>query len=279
MELEQRLRLEEEWSGRWFDTLPGLPGRGWFLVNITPTPFVEQRITVTSDIMNNRSINVTQGRLYHSTYCTCSSHHLPKKIHNVIHEIPEVTYKVAVFSGDSNVLNGQPVAIVLDPIINRDVFPDHPHLNFSSRCLIDGKVYVLPESLCYIEDPEDLGKDSINKMEEALIQISMWLYRHQVWLATREQKLDWIGPGNLSGLNSVSYALTVNPFSPCRCGGKDIYMNCHLLSDIQAAKKTPFKMNVEYIRRNPFQWNELIGKPQKYIIVKLTLAWKNSGLT
>lgn len=269
------IQLEQLWPGRYFETLPGLPGNGWFLTEITPTPLSDQIISVTSDIMNNRFTNVNQGRLYHSSKCTCNSHSLPNKIKQAVKVIPETSFKLAIFSGDPLTLNGQPIAIPIDPPINRDLYPDHPHLNFPSRINIQGKKIVIPETLCYIKDPSKLGTDKIERLDEALIHISMWLYRHQVWLKTREQKKPgiWIGPQDLSGLTPESYALTLNPFSLCRCGKNEMYLNCHLPQDIQAAQKTPLKNPVNLIRRNVFLWNEMLGKPQAETFNKLKTAW------
>lgn len=217
---------------RWIDR--GIDGfRGWFLLETNPLPPVSQRAMVLADTLFNRPLNVTGAKLYHSALCTSEDHQLNWRYKRALETIEDTTFFAVVYPGEPNVFNGQPVVIVIDPPITYDLYPDHPHLN--QAYVSDGRV--LPDSICYTDNPTSLGTNDYDRLYSAIREIPVWLFRHQVWVETRKLRKPgrWIGPA-ASGFDPMFHALRLDPNGPCYCNSDKLYRNCHLNLDVKRLK-------------------------------------------
>jgi len=81
----------------------------------------------------------------------------------------------------------------------------------------------VPDSICYTADNE--GRYTFR-------QVSIWLFRHQIWVETGE----WIG-NHKAVLSPLDYFLVANPASHCRCGTKKTYSTCCVRNNAEATVK------------------------------------------
>lgn len=280
--MEQRVidRLEEVFPAKWFQNpLRGRKHVGWFLLEISPLPPLDELELVVADIIKDNVIDVSWGQALHSEDCTRTNHNIPQLVKNIIENLEDQKFIVAVYPGVKNVYGGQPVAIALEPQINYQLYPDHPHLNpgyITNR--VNGENFFLPDSFCYIDDPASLGNDAYERMLQAFCKISIWLFRHQVWVETRKfiTKGEWIG---LEGkpLPSSAYPEFINPLGMCRCGKGESYVNCHMLSDLgnypgyRKHQDKPSKNIVEqkFVFQSIKKWNEKVRIPHDLTINQL----------
>lgn len=247
-----------------------LPDEGWFLLEITPCPPTNDIEKVISDIYHDRIIRVRNGRLYHSEKCTAQTHRLPRELSGIVSEIKEETFTVAVYPGLKGFALGQPIAIVLNQPINYGEYPDHPHINLGGYVEMYKnypKIF-LPDSLCYGFNQVDYRGTKEDNLYEAFVQISMWLFRHQVWCATRAKTGRGIWIGLQEGAMQPEYfPENLNPLGKCRCGGHKSYADCHMPYDYSKAKKCSVKEASAYVKDNIIylihQWNDMVSSNQK----------------
>ncbi|MCL4439164.1 MAG: SEC-C domain-containing protein [Firmicutes bacterium] len=249
----------------------GVLGEVWFLLEARPTPPSGERFLVAADIRLDRIIRVDKdnGMVFHSPNCDAQEHILSKRLTRVVENIADQTFYVAVFPGHPSVLSGQPIAIALEPVITYNDLPDHPHLNQGG---LIRKSFYLPDSLCYTNDPVGLGTNIVDRLLKAFVLICIWLFRHQIWMATRQlwgQGI-WIGPQD-PPLSRTLQVLHLNPSNICHCGSGAPYSKCHMMSDmedyLQSVKLpvSPQEM-IEYQIRN---WQIEKGRPQNEMIQAL----------
>lgn len=214
----------------------GLPEEGWFLLETSPCPPVDERLLVISDINRNDAVSIINGKVRHSEKCVSCSHEIAPRLLRVVEAVEDTTFRVAVYPGSKDLLLGQPVAISLEPGITYEEFPDHFHLNAGGDPGY-GMMY-LPDSLCYTDRPEKLGVTECGRLDQAFAWIIIWLFRHQIWLATGEQGRNgiWIGP-HVEGFKPEHYVYLLNPLGRCRCGSSETYADCHMPSDLIAMSK------------------------------------------
>jgi hypothetical protein len=262
----------------WYENLNGIPGKGWFLLEASPIPPFSEKYLVAADILKNGAIQIKDGILHHSNHCTFNGHNLPKNIKKALDILTETKYTIAIFQGESGILEGQPIAIPLIPSISYIHYPDHPHLNSGRFALIQGKRFYIPDSLCYTDNPSVLGENTFNRIFEASIQILMWIFRHQVWEVTRSIKKPgiWIGPQVKNPTPEIC-ALFLNPGGPCRCGLDKAYEDCHLPRDIQKITKSiPDTVKLNNRVYSHFRWHTQIKNPHTESIEKFLKAFNIS---
>jgi hypothetical protein len=251
MELQ---KLTEEFRpARWIEgPFKDIPGDGWFLLEINPVPPRDEIAKVVSDIDNNKLVRVgyETGRIYHSLQCDSSDHPLSPELEKALEYIKDETYLVVVLPQGPIRLSKQPVAIALKPDINYFIYPDHPHLNEDGH--YDWKFY-FPHSFCYKHDHMSFQGDLYDRVLDAFEQISIWLFRHQVWLATRESgaKGIWIGKGQPPLPNGL-FPRFLNPDNRCRCGNNRKYIDCHMKQD--------FIESIPFLNGNKFFDKDLLIK-------------------
>jgi len=238
-----------------------LTRKGWFLLEATPLPPRDEIYNVITDIHLSKPVNVFNGKIYHSINCTLEKHDLNKKLNRiisgVIDSLEEQRFLVAV-NLTTDTEEEIPVAICLEPQIDYITFPDHPHI--SLWWTPDPKNFIT-HSLCYAA-PGSLNSDPYEKVKEALGQICIWLFRHQVWLETRKvSKGLWIGPG-AGPLKPQEYPEFLNPLGFCRCGSKKIYAQCHLASDIALKERCTYSEAKKKINSLINTWPLRIGQRQ-----------------
>lgn len=232
----------------------GLPKEDWFVLQTSPTPEKKDIEKVTADIINDNEIFVKRGKLHHADNCTSCSHELRSEVRSVLDSIQNITFTVAVYRGwdglfeGQNLLYGQPIAVSLDPLITYETFPDHPHLNTSY--FVNGKL-VVPASLCYTDNTKGLGETEDMKLYNAFKYISIWLFRHQIWMETRKKfgKGIWIGP-QVGGLPPGIYTMVLNPLGTCRCGSGLMYKSCHMPQDFSIRRNISISEAKHYITDN-----------------------------
>lgn len=263
----------------WHSVSNGITKEGWFLLEITPFPEKGELNKIVADIENGRTVGVTGGQLTHLSECD-EKHHVIKSgiVQKALKDLSEKTFKVAVYAGNTSLkeLDSQPIAIVLEPKISYFLFPDHPHLNAGAFDKING--FYFPNSLCYTDNPAELGDSLKDRLLEAFSQISIWLFRHQIWEATRKYKKmgEWIGP-QADRAEDYVYPLLLNPNGVCRCRSGKKYSICHRLSDVNAfltkfqtaqpmvTKEKPNLLGWITIER----WEREVNQPSVHSIEKL----------
>jgi hypothetical protein len=255
-----------------FKTIPG----NWFLLELNPIPLNSEIKDVTSDICRNASVKVSNGKVKHDyDNCDQENHSFSSKsrhVEKIISDLKDKKYYIAVYPGDEKILNGQPIAIPLKPEINYIRFPDHPHLNTmgAKDVQIDGFNFHLPDSLCYTSDPNELGTDKSKRLLYAFDLITIWLFRHEIWLKTKESygKGTWIGP-EAARFSPYIYPQILNPLGKCRCGKNKKYVDCHRSYDMKKLRKMKKKNNKISLNsgRISYQtagsWENNICNPQK----------------
>jgi len=217
----------------------------WFLFRIIPLPSKEEIENVISDIILNREIGYMKDlSLCHDFNCKEEHLKLDDRLLRAIKQLKPIEYKIAIKERHYNIqgqkeLEGQPVVIAIEPEISYDVYCNHPHLN---RQIMNE----LPVSICYTNDfsSSSLGDTPSERIDNAIIQVSQWLLRHQVWEAYysmfKEQL--WIGPfDHHQDIEPKKYWLR-NPNGKCRCGSGLVYSDCCLEKDykITKIKSQPF---------------------------------------
>ena len=261
-----------------YERLSGVPGSGWLLIEASPLPHVTEKHMVAADIFKNGPVRIEAGQLRHSGQCTFKGHNLPKEVSKAVSTIIETKYIIAVYKGSSGVLEGQPVAIPLRPTISYIQYPDHPHLNTGRLVSIEGESFYLPDSLCYTNSPKELGETDYGRIFEALIQVLMWLFRHEIWLATRSIKKPglWIGPDVENDTPEICAGF-LNPEGVCRCMSDKKYFDCHMPRDIQKLKKSvPEVVMLNDKNYAQLRWLTRIYGPQLGSIRKLSEAFNVS---
>ncbi|MEC1718410.1 hypothetical protein [Schinkia azotoformans] len=210
-------------------------GEGWFLLEINPLPPEDQIELVVSDIESNKRVFVgyETGKLYHSEHCASEeAHTIDERVKKALKLLQNETFKVVVLPKSPELLATQPVAIAVEPEINYFLYPDHPHLNEDGTY---NSNFYFPHSFCYKHDHLKFreGKDLYARVLDAFEQISIWLFRHQVWVATRKLygKGIWIGKGT-PPLPDENFPRFLNAESDCRCGNKVKYKDCHMKADL-----------------------------------------------
>lgn len=226
----------------------GLLGEGWFLLEINPTPPENQIIAVTTDLVKDEFIAVENGTVFHSDLCKSNVHKLKSQWKRAVEGIKREKYTVAIYPGSDGILNSQPIAVVLDPPINYTVYPDHKHLNIGGRYSED---LILPDTICYTDNPEELGEELDKRIFQAYKYVTVWLYRHQLWLACRELKVEekWIGT-QVKNFDNRNYIYAIEPIGRCRCGSDKEYIECHMPEDFSYFKNISLKSAENYIKNN-----------------------------
>lgn len=247
--IEKDLAVINETFGpvKWFNgRAAGLPGEGWFLLEISPISFTEDLPLIFADIHFDRELFVEQGTIYHLQSCDLN-HKLPKRlrfIESVAKTLAPKKYKIAVHPGLQGILFGQPIAIAVEPVINYNVYPDHPHLNTGGHTLYQGKKIFIPDSFCYQSDIAELYPDPVERYKRAFAYITIWLLRHMVWEESRVllPKGYWLGleEGELEPSN---YIEVLNPAGLCRCRSGKRYGDCHLALDLKYEKRKLEQVN------------------------------------
>lgn len=268
--------LEAEFGGpvNWIDgALNGLPAswQGWAHVVISPLPSPKELKPVAEDICNDEYIRIEGGRLKHSNLCTSKTHYItgvtnPSRIGQCLHTISDTAYNVAIYSnindGQSECLYlGQPLVVVFSPAIDYIRYPGHLHLN--TGAIVRETGHYMPDTLCYRKSFEELLALPLReRLLETLFEVSMWLYRHQIWVASGE----WIGEHEPT-LGPETFHHHLNPAGYCRCGSGKKYRACCMPRDtIVGASMFPkidYRSNPEtLLRLCSTSWDERVGKPQ-----------------
>lgn len=265
--------LKEFGPVKWYDkTILGW--RGWFLLEISPLPPTGEKELVAADICREELVTVNNGKVYHCSDCSIREHKLSQKLRRAVEQIPDEKFLVAVYGGEPGILNGQPIAIVLEPEISYAVYPDHPHISQGFHKHIDTEFYI-PDSVCYTNDPSNLGDDKNSRLLTVFDEMCIWLFRHQLWLATRHlhNKGEWIGPSE-GNLLPQHYASHLNPLGKCHCGKDRVYRDCCMPNDVMIAVKCDRQEAIKRIDRFVLQglWKRYIGTPQKNSLDRLKRA-------
>jgi len=208
----------------------GMYSGEWYFLSITPLPDKEEIECVIYDILNGNDISMLDGQLRHNPNCEVKNHKLPKRYKKIASNLSKVTYNVAIFSNHLGLLLGQPIALCIDPLITYNNYPEHPHLNMP----VIGEDYC-PPSLCYTDNPDDLGHMFGDRIFDAMFHVTEWLFRHQIWEMHRELfgNGKWIGPEAESGFKNGEYVRFLNPNGNCRCSSNLRYFECCMKEDIK----------------------------------------------
>lgn len=256
-----------------------LTKEGWFLLEIKPFSFNEDNIRIMSDIIKGKPVDVKGGVIGHLNTCDETNHSISSNlIKKALKRVKPQTFLVAVYRGKTK-LSETPLAVVLEPKISYEEFPDHPHLNMGFYDAMS-KFY-FPDSLCLAGNEHVWGQNEKECLLEVFCQISIWLYRHLVWVATRvdKPKGEWIGPGG-DPLPEYCYPRHLNPHGDCRCGSKKKYKDCHRLNDIQEWVKQSTLLSgipimevkkkfIPFVTQGFSLWKNNVGIPSNHSIEKL----------
>lgn len=216
----------------------GLPNGDWFVFETSPIssqfPSMQQLVLLTADINNDREFYIyNDWTLEHLDGCREKDHYIHKDIRSAIKNITSQKFVVAVWENEEGIYSGQPIVIPLEPEIDHITYPDHPHMNNNGL----SQNYFLPYSVCYTDDPSSLGNNPYDRIKNAMLQTSVWLYKHQIWLSTRSRgKGLWIGP-SIETEDKDQFNYLRNPYGVCRCGSNLQYYKCHLQQDFDLWKR------------------------------------------
>lgn len=210
-----------------------IPNGIWFDLEVKPLPIsFEELEMVIFDVNKDNMFHLMEnGTLTHYKHCNEENHILNINLKRALKKFKNQTYKIAIWEGNinDNFLDGQPVVISLEPEISFNIYPDHPHLNAAG---ILNNSYI-PNSICYTDNPKALGNDPYERILEAIQQALIWLFKHQVWLASRKiGKGIWIGP-QVSFDEKDQFKILRNPYGKCYCGSNKQYCKCHLNNDFK----------------------------------------------
>lgn len=220
----------------WTDkSILGIKEEEWLLMEVTPLPPREEIESVVMDIIEHREIDFRNGQVRRWAKNPFKILKSDPVLKEVVSRLEEQTFKIALLiNKEPEFLMGQPVAFAIDPLISYLNFPDHPHLNVPG--LYKGRYF--PDSLCYgyTVEPERYVGTEYAKYIRAIDEITLWLFRHQIWEAYKKitGKGKWIGVHDKIGLNVSSYPNFLNPLGHCRCGKNISYIQCHFSSDLRS---------------------------------------------
>ncbi len=207
----------------WINNFRILSGE-WYLLDITPTPVKSELRQVITGIENEREIAIEDGRLIFNKQCSNDSDEISEEIELILEYLKPVSYKIAVFNNrNQNVLRGQPIAFSISPKIDFLNFPDHPHLNTPNVQM------GIPASFCYTDSPNMLGEfTSGDRMLDALLLITEWAFRHQIWQATRKKinRGCWVGKQLPTSIQNYHYPHFLDSNEKCHCGSGIKYKKC-----------------------------------------------------
>lgn len=206
----------------------------WYYVKVNPIPIKEELIKVVSDLMLEKKVHITPNcKVEHYDECGNPSHHVDRELKKILMEAPdeffnqEYTLMIKApyldMKTGQNVLNGQPLVFVINPYINFDSYPDHPHINGYSSNLI-------PTTICYTGDYEFFKHKSMDeKVVYAVQQSTIWLLKHAIWVFLKIIKYHspWIAPaGDVIPPESKIDFLNLN--GVCMCGSNKPFKDCCL---------------------------------------------------
>ncbi len=199
--------------------------RAW-LLTMAPIPEASELSTILFDLQQNKGASIGhQGKIFHSEIqCSERTESHQQLFPNVKiwqhHFTVQLIYRKppqgALFST-------QPKARILSPEISAKKYPSHPHI-YSNITRTDS--WACPLSPQHTEWSYKKGATI-----EYLDQLSIWILKTMVWVATGGV----VGIGKWVGADTPhnkSYLLkTVGPSEPCWCGSGRKYSNCHLQPD------------------------------------------------
>ena len=238
MRKEFLTKLEEEYGEiKLFDTKFG----DWVLLNLSPLPPKGEIEWVVHDITMGNAVRIIGGQIRHLEKCKELDHNIDMQIAKCLSYLKAENFRVAINLKEEAPLY-QPLAISLDPLISFNKYPDHPHINDDLEHTDMAKAGVkLPESICYIANACELGDTYEDRLFAAIGIIVIWLFRHQLWLASRKiygrGKGIWIGEHIPYFDEPGCYVEHINPYGSCRCGSDKSYMVCCMNGDSHSLRK------------------------------------------
>jgi hypothetical protein len=204
----------------------------WYFISATPVRKCNDNEGIVSDIIQGIDITTYNGSVIENDDGKGNKNTLSAKIQNVISQLEEKTFIVAIYDNKSLAFKGQPLAICIDPLITFIDFPYHPHLNAA------GKIYdtFIPPTICYTDNPENLGNLFGDRIYDAMHYITIWLYRHQIFevFYSTYGDIKWIGLEVKDRLDNHVFVNQLNPFGDCHCGSGTKYVSCCLNKDMIA---------------------------------------------
>jgi hypothetical protein len=146
---------------------------------------------------------------------------------------------------------------------------------FAVESYLDKGSLMLPDSICYILDPRLLGMDVKDRLKNALEEICIWLFRHQVWLETRKIGNPlWIGP-QAEPFDRKLLAPRLKPTNLCRCGKQNAYYTCHMSQDVQDYYNCLPALTNYYVYNLATSWFDRVGIIEAKILNNLKRALYN----
>ncbi len=204
----------------------------WYYIEISPRPSDRDFFLVISDLIRKETIEFSQNvKLLHSRSCQ-KKHSIPqdlkKALKRIINDLSDLKFRVLIKepkfdipSGTYREFHGQPLVFILDPIINFDIYPNHPHLNAF-------KEEVYPASVCYTDEySRIIAMSTSQKIDFAIKQTAFWLFKHMIWVKLNEINFSdsWIGPES-DRVNELARYQNINPSGLCFCGSNALFKDC-----------------------------------------------------
>ena len=230
----------------------------WYILRINPLPSSDDIHNVISDLLIGKDVVITSDcKLEH--YNICNNYHIiPRELEEALKSInlKESKFKVLIREPKIGVLNNQPIVVVLDPVINFEKFPNHPHLN-AFNCNLG-----IPTSLCYTDKYNVFSRMALDeKIIYAVQQSTFWLFKHMIWEELNKINYNdpWIGP-SAAPVNDLARIMLINPNGKCFCNSKKRFRDCCLA--MYQKKFTPYglksSININqleslWIRNNLFE--------------------------
>ncbi len=245
-----------------YDTFlhPNLRG-DWYLINVNSIP-AENMEGIITDIYLDKFIKIENGtivRVIDDDILDLDT--IKQGLNEVVGQLENKEVTFLLFDNNNiNLFNGQPLAFIVNPLINRSTVSYHRHINngyFSvyGSSIIDSKMtspiffldesnvgfnhvlryHIIPESICYIHDVEDLDVDGYSKLEVAYATMVAYIFRNEIFMKFYEchNEIFWLGAETPFPEFAKGHLLSVNYYGKCHCGNDLSYKDCHFKIDFE----------------------------------------------
>lgn len=201
----------------------------WQLYMVRPKPNNDIS-KIVFDIINDNEIIFDNSSLTlkHDNSCIELNHSMSKKMNKALSQLDDEVYKFAIKKPPHynlpNEYRQQALVIILEPKINFEYFPTHPHLNNYLNLKF-------PTTICYTTTDAISNMSLDEKIIFAKQQTVIWLLRHMIWKKLGKNNSDWIGNQQITQ-REYQYMFLIDIYGPCRCGSNKKYNICCLKKDI-----------------------------------------------
>ncbi len=217
-------------GAQWSDIIDeGHQTRAW-LLTMDPVPDKDELPLILHDLDNGIGISIGhRGKIHHSGEQCVVSLKQHAKLYNGLKLEPFI-YLVEFIHRRPDIDTvgpTQPKARILSPEISTRKYQNHPHMYIGTRN---------DSWACPLSPQHSDWAYGDNATVEYLDQLSIWLLKSTLWIATGGGILSfgtWIGPD--TSHKPIDLLSTIHAVDPCWCGSGRSYEKCHSRNDVNIA--------------------------------------------